>query len=397
MTRKAAVAAWRNAIVRYADEAPEQLLANPQNWRVHPREQTAALNGSLTELGWIAPVIVNETTQHVVDGHARIGEAIARGEPTVPVAYVRLTVDQERLALASFDPIAAMAGTDQQMLDDLLSGLKSADAGLEDLLKSLATEQPKQLNDDDADLTPPPEPITKTGDLWLLGEHRLLCGDATNAVDVARLLNGEIADLCLTDPPYNVGVNYGSHVNDSQSRADYLAWTRSWFGLVGQLARCTVVTVGMVNLSMWFCDVAPPIWVCSWRKANQQSPSGLRGWNGWEPLLVYGKPVKAVGQDAWDIPVGLDASLDGLDASLRPVPKTLKAWATFLEAFSEPGNTVLDVFGGCGTTIIAAEQLDRVCYALEMSPAYCDVIIRRYEVLTGREAVRERATVEAHA
>lgn len=136
MPKKKPVEAWRNSIIRYADEDPASLLANPQNWRVHPREQTAALVGSLNEVGWIAPVIVNETTQHVVDGHARIGEAIARGEPTVPVAYVELTEEQERLALATFDPIAAMAGTDQQMLDDLLAGITAPD-GLADLLGSL--------------------------------------------------------------------------------------------------------------------------------------------------------------------------------------------------------------------------------------------------------------------
>jgi hypothetical protein len=140
---------WKNAIVRYAEEDPASLLANPANWRVHPREQTAALTGSLSELGWIAPVIVNETTQHVVDGHARIGEAISRGESTVPVAYVRLTEDQERLALATFDPISAMAGTDQAMLDGLLAGLATADGGLSDLLASLTTPNFEPVGEDE--------------------------------------------------------------------------------------------------------------------------------------------------------------------------------------------------------------------------------------------------------
>ncbi len=354
------------------------------NWRQHPKEQTAALGGSLGELGWIAPVIVNETTSHVVDGHARIAEAIARGEPTVPVAYVRLTEDQERLALATFDPIAAMAGTDQKMLDDLLAGLSSTDGGLSDLLASLASEQPKQLHDDDADLTPPAEPITKPGDLWLLGEHRLLCGDSTKAEDVARLMDGEKSVLCLTDPPYNVGVRYGSKTDDLQSRAEYLEWSRQWFTLTRDIAVSTVVTVGMVNLAMWFRDIEAPTWVCSWRKANQQSPSGLRGWNGWEPLLVYGQPRKQVGQDAWDIPVELDPSLEGK----HEVPKTLKAWATFVEAFTDVEELVSDVFLGSGTTLIAAEQLGRKCYAMEIEPAYCDVSVRRWMHVTGKEAQR---------
>lgn len=129
---------WRNSIVRYADEDPEQLLANPHNPKIHPRTQADAVVGSLNVHGWIVPVIVNEVTQHVVDGHARIGEAIARGEPTVPVAYVNLTEEQERSALATFDAITSMAVTDQGMLSELLDGLSVDDAGLQGLLDSLA-------------------------------------------------------------------------------------------------------------------------------------------------------------------------------------------------------------------------------------------------------------------
>ena len=101
--------AWRNRIVGHGEEAPEQLIANPANWRGHPKEQQAALAGALGEVGWVAQVLVNRTTGHVVDGHLRVELAVARHEPAVPVAYVELTGEEERLFLASLDPLAAMA------------------------------------------------------------------------------------------------------------------------------------------------------------------------------------------------------------------------------------------------------------------------------------------------
>ena len=108
-----ASSAWRNRIVRDGYEAPDQLLANPMNWRVHPLHQQEKLEGVLSEVGWIQRVIVNEATGHVIDGHARVGLAISRGEPLVPVLYVDLTLEEERLVLATLDPIGALAGTDR--------------------------------------------------------------------------------------------------------------------------------------------------------------------------------------------------------------------------------------------------------------------------------------------
>ncbi len=130
-------AAWANKIVRYADAAPSSLTANPANFRTHPTNQQAALDGALSEVGWIAPVIVNETTGHTIDGHARIELAIRRGEPTVPVAYVQLTEAAERLALATFDPLGALAGQDDAMLSALLADLSVQDAGLSKMLAGM--------------------------------------------------------------------------------------------------------------------------------------------------------------------------------------------------------------------------------------------------------------------
>jgi hypothetical protein len=131
------VQSWRSRIVGHGEEAPDQLLANPANWRVHPHRQQKALAQALDRVGWVQSVIVNTTTGHVVDGHLRVGLAISRDEPTVPVDYVDLTEEEERLVLASLDPISSMAVSDAPTLTGLLSGL-DVEAELGALLRDVA-------------------------------------------------------------------------------------------------------------------------------------------------------------------------------------------------------------------------------------------------------------------
>lgn len=133
---------FRSRIVGEGEEAPDQLLANPLNWRVHPKEQVDALEGLLKQVGWVQRVIVNKRTGHVVDGHARVALALRRGEPAMPVLYVDLSEAEERLVLAAIDPIGGLAGTDQGLLDQVLEGLVAEDAGLQALLDSLKNDAP---------------------------------------------------------------------------------------------------------------------------------------------------------------------------------------------------------------------------------------------------------------
>ena len=143
--RAAPESGWRNRITGHGEEAPDQLLANPRNWRVHPKAQQDALSAVLDQVGWVQDVIVNQRTGHVVDGHARIALAISKQEPSIPVVYVDLDEEEERLILASLDPLSAMATTDQEMLDDLLGGL-SAEGALAEMLDELSgVAAPKSL------------------------------------------------------------------------------------------------------------------------------------------------------------------------------------------------------------------------------------------------------------
>ena len=132
--------AWRNRIVGTGEEAPDQLLANPGNWRIHPRAQQEALSDALEEVGWIQQVVVNRRTGHLVDGHLRVSLALRNNEPTVPVLYVDLDEREEALALATLDPISAMAAADKQQLDALLREVDTGSAALQEMLAGLAGE-----------------------------------------------------------------------------------------------------------------------------------------------------------------------------------------------------------------------------------------------------------------
>ncbi|MTI12001.1 ParB N-terminal domain-containing protein, partial [Sansalvadorimonas verongulae] len=187
---------WQSRIIGQGVERADQLLANPLNWRKHPKAQQAALKGALNEIGWIQQVIVNKTTGHLVDGHLRVEVALAEGEQDVPVLYVELTEEEEKKALATIDPIAALATTDRKMLDDLVLGLNVNDQDFASLLDTLASQDAlntaqEGLTDDDAVGEKSSHTVCESGDVWCLGEHRLLCGDGTDQSCVAQLMDGE--------------------------------------------------------------------------------------------------------------------------------------------------------------------------------------------------------------
>jgi ParB-like chromosome segregation protein Spo0J len=151
---------WQNRIVGSGEEDPTQLLANPRNWRTHPGPQRNALRGSLSEVGWVQQVMVNQRTGFVVDGHARIEEAISAHEPTVPVLYVDLSDEEERLVLATLDPIGAMAQADSTRLDELLAELNAQTPGLQALLASLGTPEFAPVSEDEQGRLDQKTPVT---------------------------------------------------------------------------------------------------------------------------------------------------------------------------------------------------------------------------------------------
>lgn len=173
-------------------------------------------------------------------------------------------------------------------------------------------------------------------------------------------------DLVLTDPPYNVGMEYC----DGDMRKDYKAWCEEWFS---QLPRPLVFTPGTVNLALWH-EIEIPTWVCAWLKPNQASPNALGGFNVWEPILIYGKLGKRLGHDAWRDIIPTASRMHEFD---HPCPKDLPAWSGIVQRVSNIDDTILDPFMGSGTTLVAAKQLGRRAIGIEIEEKYCEIAVKR--------------------
>ncbi len=272
---------WQNRIVAYKQVPANQLLANPSNARRHPPRQREALRGSLDTLGWVAPVLVNiGNGGYVLDGHARIEEALTRDENMLlPVIEVDLSPDEEKLFLASFDYIGAMADIDRDALDSLLQQLQADDSAmstviegderLQDMLSEMAQEhgltfgdEPDVPEDAGAQIDRAEELQEQwqvsTGDLWIIpsitddGQHRLLCGDSTNADDVSRVMDGEKAILCHADPPYGMGKEKDGVVNDNLYREKLDSFQMAWW------STCRPFLNGNASAYIW--GNAPDLW-----------------------------------------------------------------------------------------------------------------------------------------
>ena len=184
--------------------------------------------------------------------------------------------------------------------------------------------------------------------------------------DCRELLADLRADVVITDPPYNVGLDY----SDGDSRENYAEWTAEWFR---SCPRPLVVTPGTVNLGMWL-RMEEPRWICSWMKPNQCSASALNGFNVWEPILVYGKHLKPVGQDGWVTNIQTNQSTVG---DGHPCPKDLRFWRQLVAKFSLEDSLVLDPFLGSGTTLRAAKDLGRRAVGIEVEERYCQLAVDR--------------------
>lgn len=356
----------------------DDLHADPANTRQHDKRNLQAIMGSLREFGQVEPLVVQRGTGRVIGGNGRLQALRDMGEQTVEV--VEVDVDGVRAASLSIalNRTAELATWDELGLAQILAELQKDDS-IDELVTGFDAKDIDQLIADACGVSeivedevpdPPDDPVTKPGDLWLLGKHRVLCGDATKDLPT-------YADAVLTDPPYGIGYAYESH-DDSRAK---------WFGLIDavlpnmlNLAPITVMPCcGIDRIGWWYANHHPD-WMIAWYKGSPGHRSHV-GFNDWEAHLVWGKPPKQM-HDYFQTKCGFD--VDG-----HPCPKPV-AWGAWLcERVCVLGGTICDPFLGSGTTLIAAEQLGRKCYGLEIEPKYVDVICKRWAKLTGKTPMLE--------
>jgi DNA modification methylase len=385
-------------------------LAAVRPYANNPRQNDDAVEAvaeSIRRFGFRQPIVV-DADGVIVAGHTRFRAAQRLGLATVPVHVATdLTPDEVRAYRLADNKTAELASWDDAMLSIELDALRGAGIDWtllgfdeEELAKLLAPAGTEGLTDPDAVPEKPADPITKPGDLWLLGKHRLLCGDSTSGPDVARLLDGAVPSLMVTDPPY--GVEYdpewrmdagltgntarmGKVMNDD--RAD---WTEAWKLFPGDVAYVyhAGVFASTVQQSLERAGFAIRAQII-WAKDRLALSRGDYHWQHepcWYAVREGGKGHRTDDRTQttlWSIPARDDAghghgTQKPVECMERPVRNHL-------------ADTVYEPFAGSGTTVIACERTGRTCMAMELDPGYCDVVVRRWEHFTGRKAERVQA------
>jgi DNA modification methylase len=376
----------------------------------NPRRNDAAIGrmcGAIREFGFRIPVVARSDGT-VVDGHLRLKAAQQLGLDEVPVALADdLSETQIRAFRLLANRSASWAEWDDALLTLELQDLQDVgyDLGLTGFdvaeLRSLLDDAPATgLTDEDVVPATPISPLTKPGDLILLGPHRLLCGDATRAVDVARLLDGARPHLMVTDPPY--GVDYdpcwrndagvsstrrtGKVANDD--RAD---WREAWALFPGDVVYVwhAAVHATTVSASLIACgfDVRAQV---IWSKSRFALGRGDYHWQHEPCWYAVRRCARSHWQGARDQSTLWSIAATGAEDAATPhgTQKPAEAMRRPIVNNSARGDAVYDPFCGSGTTLIAAETVDRVCLAIELEPAYCDVTAERWQAFTGQSATR---------
>tara|TARA_B100000579_G_scaffold437936_1_gene470069 strand:+ start:100 stop:1353 length:1254 start_codon:yes stop_codon:yes gene_type:complete len=379
-----------------------------KNARTHSSEQVAQIANSITEFGFTNPILV-DSKDGIIAGHGRMTAAQELNLSKVPVVVLDHLSDRQRRAYVLADnQLALNAGWDLDVLRSELKDLVDEDFNIDligfsdEELKDLMPEELEPEYDGDADAIPePPEdPISKPGDLWVLGEHRLLCGDSTNLQHIERLMDGKKADLWLTDPPYNVDYEGKTKEklvieNDSMSDSDFRQF------LVDVYTSADAVMNAGGAFYIWHADsegfnfrgaAADMGWQVRqcliWLK--QHMVMGRQDYHWKHEPCLYGWKEGAA--HLWNTDRKQTTVLEFDRPSRNKEHPTMKPVDLFQYQMcnsTKKGAIVLDSFGGSGTTLIAAERARRKACLMELDPRYCDVIVKRWEEFTGKTAVCE--------
>jgi DNA modification methylase len=389
-------------------------ISDLQPYEHNPRVNDPAVEAvarSIREFGWRVPVVIDQNNT-VIAGHTRLKAARSIGIEQIPVHVASdLTEAQARAFRLADNATGAIAAWDRALLPLELRGLQDMDFDLsllgfneQELARLLSTEPQAGLTDPD-EVPASAEAVTRAGDIWILGEHRLLCGDATKRDDVERLLDGDQVTMCFTDPPWNVAIGEDSNPrhrqrtglkNDNLSPEEFEAFLSSFIAamqpsLEGDLY-CVLgasewPTLDHALRSHGYHWSATIVWVKDLfvlgRSKYHRRYEPI--WYGWHEK---GKSSFAGARDQDDVWCVDRPRRSEEHPTMKPVGLVAKA----ISNSSVAGDVVFDPFGGSGTTLIAAHQLDRRARLIEIDPGFCDVIVRRWENFTGLKAARVAAS-----
>jgi DNA modification methylase len=374
----------------------EDLIPYVNNSRKHSDEQVAQIASSIKEFGWTNPILIDGTNS-IIAGHGRLMAARKLKMEEVPTIELSHLTDTQRKALVIADnKLALNADWDTTLLtielDELLKDGFALDIlgfNADELNALMEPEQVDGLTDEDAVPEVPEEPKTKLGDIYQLGNHRLMCGDSTNVDAVEKLVNNIIIDLCYTDPPY--GIN---EKGDRTARKTGLAKNHNFKDFKDDTidyaveAYQIVEGVLQVKRQVWwganyYCHALPQSnnWFV-WDKRVENKMTDTQSdcelaWvkSKWSSVRIFRHLWKGFNKDS-------ERNQQRVHPTQKPV--ALAEWS--FDYFKEV-NTVLDLFGGSGSTLMACEKTNRSCYMMEFEPHYCDVIVKRWEEFTGKQAV----------
>ena len=367
----------------------------------NPRKNENAVEkvaSSIKEFGFRQPIVVDEESV-IIAGHTRYESAKRLGMETVPVHVAKgLTPQQVKAYRIADNRVGQEAEWDMDLLKLELEELDNPElTGFDpDELQNILAELEEGLTDDDYVPEVPDDPFTRTGDLWELGEHRLLCGDATKAEDVERLMGGSKATLCVTDPPYSV--NYEeSHKTRGGDKAVHGEYHEANIDPSELLYFLKLVPSDLIIFSY---SVDRHIFILSeklkefgwevrkelvWVKSTFAFWKGAKYQQKHEPIWIC---TKNNGTFAGNVPPNETTVLEFDKPSvhkLHPTMKPVELWQKFVEYHTGIGDLVYEPFTGSGTTHIACQKTGRKCYGLEISPEYCDVIVTRWSDFTGKD------------
>lgn len=358
------------------------------NAKLHPQEQIEQIKKSIEQFGMDDPIGIWK--DEIVEGHGRLIACKELGYTEVPIIRLDHLTDEERKAYTLIHNQTTMnTGFDLDILNEELQSIEldMSDFGFDEIkLDDIEEQEIKEDKIPDV----PEEPKAKLGDIYQLGNHRLMCGDSTNIDDIKRLLNGNKINIVYTDAPYGISI-----VNDKTHKvgAGNLAKNKEYLEVKGDDTTDTAkdfynncVNLGIDNFILWggnyFTDFLPfsPSWLIWDKRVDMNSNNFADGEMAW---CSFKTPVRIYHQ-LWN---GMIREGEHEDR-VHPTQKPVRMQTEILKDFTNEGDNILDGFGGSGSTLMACEQTNRNCFMIEYEPSYIDVIIQRWENFTGEKAVK---------